>query len=629
MVSPIICFMLSDMHSTLNFRRRSLFLLTLGLSLGASAVVARAEPLLSNPTFADADGDGAPDGWNAYPPGDGVSRILTSLPEGGLVFKDDDKGNGLGIEQWISVEEGKRYTASATVSGNGGVSLMMFFVREKPARVGDLKSVQLSYKSIKAVAGTTTELVGIAPAGAKWMKFWLYCPKIGVTDVVINKVDLKSDTPPASASQAQAQPVAGTETAGGSAAPVASAPGGNLLQNPTFADSGDGTPADWTAYPPGDGASRVLAPAPQGGLVFKDNDKGNGLGMEQWIDVQEGLTYTASATVSGNGSVSLMMIFTKEKPRRAGDLKAVQLANKSIRAEAGKTVEISAIAPAGARKVKFWLYCPKIGITDVVIEKAALTAAATSSAPAAALPAGLASVIDFETGDLSQAQQGQAEGGDVSVISSAEGPVRDGKYAAKIALRKDKHRAEVPSLRSEPYGVARYGWSVYMPEDFDANTFFSIITQWHSWGSGRESPKDGGPPTSITISKGEVRLKLLHQGDDGWTSKATYFPLGTVDDMRGKWTDWVMEVNWQPPGKDGWLKLYKNDRQVVDYQGTTWYEDKDKGPYFKFGIYKGGGKWKGEEQGAILYFDSARMALGETSTYKMVAPSTYSPRPGK
>ena len=634
------------MHPTPKLLRKSL-LLSFGLLIGMTPVFAQTDSEVANPTFTDTDGDGTPDNWNPYPPGDGASRVLAPAPGGGLVFKDDDKNNGLGMEQWVPVEAGKRYTASAEVTGNGVVTLMMIFASKKPAKAGDLKSVQLAEKSSRAEAGKTTEVVGIAPAGAQWMKLWLYCPKIGVTDVVIKNVGLKSDTPPAqdsaaafpASASAPSAPAPAPKAASAPVVPSGPIPEGNLLVNPAFADAdGDGTPDGWNPYPPGDGASRILAAAPGGGLVFKDDDKNNGLGMEQWVQVQEGVNYTASTTLSGTGGVTLMMIFSGEKPQRPGDLKSVQLSDKSTRAEAGKTTTLSATAPAGAKWMKFWLYCPKIGVTDVVINQVSLTASAPaatgSSAPAASgaahpLPAGLADVLDFETGDLSQAHMGQGEGAYVTVIKEGEGPVREGKFAVKTALSKEKVRAEVPGHRSDAYGIARYGWSMYMPEDFDAHTHFSIITQWHSWGSGKESPKDGGPPTSITISKGNVQLKLLHQGDDGWTSKATYFPLGTIDDMRGQWTDWVMEVNWQPPGKGGWLKLYKNDKLVVDHQGTTWYEEKDKGPYFKFGLYKGASKWKGEEAGAILYFDSGRMALGENSTYKMVAPSAYSPRPAK
>jgi hypothetical protein len=98
-------------------------------------------------------------------------------------------------------------------------------------------------------------------------------------------------------------------------------PSGSLLKNPTFAGSGsNGTPEGWNPYPPGDGSTHILAPAPGGGLIFKDDDKNNGLGIEQWVPVKEGLNYTATADVSGNGGVSLMLIFAKEKPARPGDL---------------------------------------------------------------------------------------------------------------------------------------------------------------------------------------------------------------------------------------------------------------------------------------------------------------------
>jgi hypothetical protein len=627
------------MNQNLPCWRRGLILAT--LCLGATALVAQTANLAQNPTFLDADGDHDPDNWKAYPPANGDTLVLASKPGGGLVFKDNDKANGLGIEQWIPVQEGYRYTASATVSGEGAVSLTLFFVNKIPNRPGDLGKIKLSDKSARADAGKTTELIAVAPAGAKWVKLWIYCPKIGTTDVVVDKVSFTSSDAPVVDVAAAAPTVPAAPTAAAPVIPTGPVPEGNLLKNPTFADAdGDTTPDNWNPYPPGDGSSRILAPAPGGGLIFKDNDKGNGLGLEQWVPVQEGLLYTANATVSGNGSVSLVMIFAPEIPNRPGDLKKVQLADKSTYAAAGKTTPLLAGAPAGAKWVKVWLYCPKIGITDVVITQISLTAskpaaAAASSASTATgtaaisapkpLPPGLTSVIDFETGDFSQARV--TEGGDVSIVKKGEGPVRDGNYAAKSSVKHTEHRAEISSERSPAYGVARYGWSVYIPKEFDDQTFFSIITQWHSWGSGRESPKDGGPPTSITISKGKLQLKLLHQGDEGWTSKAEYFPLGSVDDLRNRWTDFVMEVNWQGPGNGGWLKLYKNDQLIVDYKGTTWYQEKDKGPYFKFGCYKGGSTWRGTEEGAVLYFDSARMAIGDSSTYKMVAPAAYAPLP--
>lgn len=628
------------MKSSLPCWRRGIVLAS--LAIGLPALVAQTPVAVQNPALADTDGDGVPDGWNPYPPGDGATRILAPAPGGGLVFKDNDKTNGLGLEQWVPVQAGLRYTASADIAGTG-VSLNIIFVSKKPARAGDLSAVKLSDKAARPASGSRTEVVAVAPAGATWAKIWFYCPKIGVADAVIKDFSLTSaPLSPSEAAAAAPAPAAPAAAVPAQAAPPSGpVPQGNLLKNPVFADADrDGTPDDWKPYPPGNGDTLVLATAPDGGLVFKDNDKNNGLGLEQWVSVEAGLNYTATAEVSGNGGVSLMLIFAPKIPNKPGDLKSIQLSDKSVRAEAGKPSTVSAIAPAGAKWVKVWLYSPKVGVADVVIKQASLvasapsttavaTAAASVAAAAKPLPPGLASVIDFETGDLSQAHMGKQEGGEVTVITAAEGPVREGKYSAKIAIKSDKHRAEVPGQRSDAYGIARYGWSIYIPKEFDADTFFSIITQWHSWGSGRESPKDGGPPTSMTISKGKLHLKLLAQGDDGWTSKATYFDICPVDEMRGRWNDFVMEVNWQAPGKGGWLKLYKDGKLAIDFKGTTWYADKDKGPYFKFGTYKGGGTWRGTEEGAVLYVDSARMALGESSTYKMVDPKTYAPKPVK
>jgi len=81
----------------------------LASALILSAPIRAQEPsgsLLKNPTFAGSSGNGTPEGWNPCPPGDGTARILAPAPGGGLIFKDDDKNNGLGIEQWAPVKEG-------------------------------------------------------------------------------------------------------------------------------------------------------------------------------------------------------------------------------------------------------------------------------------------------------------------------------------------------------------------------------------------------------------------------------------------------------------------------------------------------------------------------------------------
>src|SRR5262249_33683916 len=138
------------------------------------------------------------------------------------------------------------------------------------------------------------------------------------------------------------------------------------------------------------------------------------------------------------------------------------------------------------------------------------------------------------------------EGGKKVVVSAPE-PVRSGKYAMKVMLTHDQKRTEMTGPRSEPYGEYKYGWSVFLPEAFDGTSFFSIVTQWHSWGSGKEYPPDGGPPTSISIAKNEWNIKIQYQDGNQFKTAKKYISFGSILPDKGKWTDFMMEVNWQSP----------------------------------------------------------------------------------
>jgi hypothetical protein len=227
--------------------------------------------------------------------------------------------------------------------------------------------------------------------------------------------------------------------------------------------------------------------------------------------------------------------------------------------------------------------------------------------------------VDFETGDLSQTRS--LEGGKKEVVSAPE-PVRRGKHAMKVMMTHGKERSEMTSYRSGEAGEYKYGWSIYVPEDFDGKSSFSIVTQWHDWGTGKEYVQDGGPPTSLYVANDTWRMKLRYQdGESGNKLTKKEFTFGSIDPDRGKWTDFVLEVNWQSPkAGGGYFRLYKNGEKVIDYDGPTWYEGKVQGPFFKMGIYKGAGSWKGEEGRTYLYFDEFRMG-DKSATKDQVDPA--------
>jgi len=415
------------------------------------------------------------------------------------------------------------------------------------------------------------------------------------------------------------------------------------LLNANFKEVGaDGVPADWKASPGADPAGTSIA-ADAGGVKMVDNTKDVGLGLSQWIDVNPGDVYTATAEAAGTGGLQLYMIFVPKIPTKEAMIGKIKLAEErvSLPTKDGTPASLTATAPEGATKARVWLYCPKIGTCDVVVKSVSVKKTGSGPAPTPATNAGAASAaggaknvpdgtagkgrndhgrdnpssmiapgtvntIDFESGDFSQIRT--KEGGKKEIVAAPE-PVRGGKHAMKAMMTHDQHRTEITGPRSAAYGEFKYGWSIYLPKDFDGASWFTIITQWHSWGSGKDyviSPP--GPPTCLVISKDKWDFLLRYQ--DGTSGNATKknFDLGSIEADRGKWTDFVMEVNWQSPQTGGgYLRIWKNGQQVVNYEGPTWFDDKTSGPFFKMGMYKGSGTWKGEEQGAIAYFDEFRM----------------------
>ena len=415
-----------------------------------------------------------------------------------------------------------------------------------------------------------------------------------------------------------------------SGTPTVSAATPVALANPTFADhSGDQMPDGWEAYPAGAG---LRTDAALGGVRIHDSSASAGLGLVQWVNAEPGNRYQLSFDLAGDGGLFVYLNFLPKKSAREKDVEKLSLKQKRVWMKGGGerslTQTMSEIAPAGTSHMRIWIYSPskgttKVRATGIRLESERSAQPETSASDAAALAAGLVDWFDFETGDFSQVSS--KEGATRAIVKRDEGPVREGDHAYQATLLKSKERSEIVGARSPAYGVARYGWSIFVPENFDADTFFTIVTQGHDWGTGKEYPEDGGPPTHLYISKGKWRLKLRHQGD-GATTAAEQFDLGSIEEDRGQWTDWVMEINHQAPGKGGWIKLSKNDQLVADYEGATWYEGKNKGPYFKIGLYRGSNKWPGTEERSVLYFDAFRMAIGEDSTYEQVAPSTYSKR---
>ena len=390
-----------------------------------------------------------------------------------------------------------------------------------------------------------------------------------------------------------------------------------IARNPLFADDdGNGFPDGWSAAPGGGGPARVLASLPGGGLRFRDDDGIRPLGIEQWVPASEGVSYTAYADVLGQGSVALSLSFSAEQG-------GASTPPRSTRASAGNVAKVAAKAPAGMHWARLALYSSKKEVCNLVVREAGLRATGPGGEPAAEPQL----TIDFETGDTSQIRSGAALPDEIAVSGFTDGPVREGMFSAKIAMPKGRGGGTIPVLRAAPAGVARHGWSLYLPKNFDATSARSTLARWDDKDTGRVYPGADESPTSIVIENGKYVFRLRSQAVSAQIAELHAWDLGPIDEDLDRWTDWVIEADWQPPRGDGWVRVFKNDRLVLRHEGSTYFEGKSSGPLFSVGLEMSADRRPETSGDAVAFIDAIRMRQGETSSYDSVAPSSYSPRP--
>jgi hypothetical protein len=121
-----------------------------------------------------------------------------------------------------------------------------------------------------------------------------------------------------------------------------------------------------------------------------------------------------------------------------------------------------------------------------------------------------------------------------------------------------------------------YGFSLYLPPDFPVVDRRLVLGQWKQ-GCG-DCTADHSPAIanryrngvfSITVQNGDRRVVLFEE-------KA---------DIRGQWNHLVYHLK-LVPSPDGFLHVWFNGRQVVDYRGPLGYPDDLDTVYFKIGLYR-------------------------------------------
>lgn len=119
---------------------------------------------------------------------------------------------------------------------------------------------------------------------------------------------------------------------------------------------------------------------------------------------------------------------------------------------------------------------------------------------------------------------------------------------------------------------AWYRWSIYVPENFQADGLGEIYGQF------KAGPQD---ILFIEILGGRKAVKRL-RASVRVNGRQTHLKLANYTDIIGKWTEITIHTKW---GEDGFHNFYINRELVKTYQGETCREGDNL--TFKYGIYGG------------------------------------------
>jgi len=155
---------------------------------------------------------------------------------------------------------------------------------------------------------------------------------------------------------------------------------------------------------------------------------------------------------------------------------------------------------------------------------------------------------------------------------------RKGKSSARFEFTKAdvlNHKGYVRAelrLENEVESERWYGFSNFLPADFESDPLPEIIAQWHEvpdWDLGEEWRS---PPVSLAIKEDHYYIKILWAAAQVNTNKTKdgekEFDLGPVD--KNKWNDWVFHIKFSYKA-DGILEVWKNKKKVLEHSGPNFF----------------------------------------------------------
>ncbi len=223
----------------------------------------------------------------------------------------------------------------------------------------------------------------------------------------------------------------------------------------------------------------------------------------------------------------------------------------------------------------------------------------------------------------------KASGNAPEIIST---DAREGTHALKSQISESSpisYRTEFTMNGGYPnYEAHKSYWigvSIKLDEDFATpypEDDHAMLIQWHyrKWlyeeGSVRRAQ-----PLLLRWDNKQVNVK-----------SETLKKLGLIDGYLysappayGEWVDWVFHICFSEK-EDGFFKVYRNGKKVVDYSGPNHYEEYTDGAYCKVGLYSSQYKTRPTKPFTrTVYHDCIRVDGPDTGSYETVKAKSRKP----
>lgn len=168
----------------------------------------------------------------------------------------------------------------------------------------------------------------------------------------------------------------------------------------------------------------------------------------------------------------------------------------------------------------------------------------------------------------------------IQIIINKGDKIEQGDANSKTSERDELlERKEFGPMENEGYS---YGFSMFIPNNFPIVPTRLVLAQWKQ-NEENDNVLVDNPILALRYQKGELFITLQ-------TTKDKTRIFRTREEVRGKWLDFVFHVKFTREEK-GFVKVWMNKKQIVDYKGVSAYSEKYNYPkpghfYFKMGLYR-------------------------------------------